>query len=664
MQLWSETKILAAIRNKELFECQTECGSYNIKIQEYVPFVCTAIHAGHNITKRMEDICNLSASERRQEEDPFTEMFIESFPITLVANDSRYAYDLNRKPEDFIYSQAWGKKVWQRDLTAKEIKSAKARYLRYYRILGVILQKLESTFGSSLIIDLHSYNWKIRQYDEAPLFNIGTSQVNVKKWDREIKVLENQLLQIELPNIETTVARDLVFRGKGYQASFVRKEFPRSLIIPLEIKKVYMDEVSGEAYPLVVEKLQKGIHIAVIEAASFFAKKLKRNSLKPGDLLPHDLEPIVLKIDRALFKLSKNIEILNYVNPVNLQTQKKLFFSRKKYHPEFEYRQLKIDPYVFSEELYKLPVSEIQDPQIRDLYRSAVEACATKVNLLSHLGTNQFFYNSLRYYGKPGKADIDNAIFLLHAASIPGENGGSHKYNAQEAKPIFEKAIEDMGFACRVILSNRLIAYAMVDNSRKTLLINKKANFTRSQIEALIHHELGIHMLTTYNAMEQPLQMLRLGLPGNTYTQEGLAVLSEYLSGNLNQARLKQLSLRVLAVDMMAQGRDFPLVYNRLREISHLGREEAFNITARAFRGGGFTKDYLYLKGFRDLLALYRQRNLDALLIGKTGVDFLDTLESLIERNILRSPKFTPPAFKPGFAGSNPILDYVVSSIS
>jgi uncharacterized protein (TIGR02421 family) len=157
--------------------------------------------------------------------------------------------------------------------------------------------------------------------------------------------------------------------------------------------------------------------------------------------------------------------------------------------------------------------------------------------------------------------------------------------------------------------------------------------------------------------------MLRLGLPGNTYTQEGLAVLSEYLTGNLPLQRLKQLSLRVLAIDMMAQGMDFPMVYYRLKEISHLTRDEAFNLTARAFRGGGFTKDYLYLKGFRDLLAFYKARDITPLLTGKTGVDYLDTLESLIERKILSEPRYHPAAFKDNARVDSQIIDYLVSSI-
>ncbi len=37
--------------------------------------------------------------------------------------------------------------------------------------------------------------------------------------------------------------------------------------------------------------------------------------------------------------------------------------------------------------------------------------------------------------------------------------------------------------------------------------------------------------------------------------------------------------------------------------------DESFNLTMRVFRGGGFTKDYLYLSGFRDMVTLYRAQD-------------------------------------------------------
>ena len=663
MQTLSEDEIVSAISAGETFEATLDNGAFLIRIREYVPYVCSSIHSGHKLTPALEKKCLISESDRLQEEDPYTDQMIDSFPITLVAMDSRFEYDLNRPPESCVYESAWGKEVWKKPLTASQNDTSLVKHARYYRVLKALLTKLEERFGAVMLVDVHSYNWQIRKYDDAPVFNIGTSQVNVRRWRNTLSVLEKKLRLITLPNLTTTVERNAVFQGRGYQASFVREFFSNTLIIPLEVKKIFMDEENGEVFPLVLDKLQEGLHMSVLDAATAFNKTLKRARLKQADLLPSNVEPLVFKVDKALNRLAKSIETLHYVNPVNIQQEKRKFLSQQKYNPEFRYRQLRLDPYDFREQLYKLPVSQIHDPSIRSLYRAVIDSYATKVELLANVGTPHFLYNSLRYYGEPSQTDIDNARFILHACELPDYQEPPHDISAEEAVVIFEKAAKDLNLDCRVVLSTRLVAKAMVDNSRKMLLINRSARLNQLELDALIQHELGVHMVTTMNAIAQPLQVFKLGLPGNTYTQEGLAILSEYLSGNINLQRLKQLSLRVLAVEMMINGMSFHSVYHYLREDYNVSVDEAFSLTTRVFRGGGFTKDYLYLSGFRDLVALHKKQDISALLIGKTGAQFLDVLNSLIERDILQRPLHVSPALASPSKTESPVLDYLVSAI-
>lgn len=663
MQTLSEDEIISAISAGETFEATLDNGAFLIRVREYVPYVCSSIHSGHKLTPALEKKCLISESDRLQEEDPYTDQMIDSFPITLVAMDSRFEYDLNRPPESCVYESAWGKEVWKKPLTASQNDTSLVKHARYYRVLKALLTKLEERFGAVMLVDVHSYNWQIRKYDDAPVFNIGTSQVNVRRWRNTLAVLEKKLRLITLPNLTTTVERNAVFQGRGYQASFVREFFSNTLIIPLEVKKIFMDEENGEVFPLVLDKLQEGLHMSVLDAATAFNKTLKRARLKQADLLPSNVEPLVFKVDKALNRLAKSIETLHYVNPINIQQEKRKFLSQQKYNPEFRYRQLRLDPYDFREQLYKLPVSQIHDPSIRSLYRAVIDSYATKVELLANVGTPHFLYNSLRYYGEPSQTDIDNARFILHACELPDYQEPPHDISAEEAVVIFEKAAKDLNLDCRVVLSTRLVAKAMVDNSRKMLLINRSARLNQLELDALIQHELGVHMVTTMNAIAQPLQVFKLGLPGNTYTQEGLAILSEYLSGNINLQRLKQLSLRVLAVEMMINGMSFHSVYHYLREDYNVSVDEAFSLTTRVFRGGGFTKDYLYLSGFRDLVALYKKQDISALLIGKTGAQFLDVLNSLIERDILQRPLHVSPALASPSKTESPVLDYLVSAI-
>ena len=663
MQMLSEAELLAKISAGEPFEAKLDNETLKIKIQEYVPYVCTAIHAGHQLRTPLEKKCVLDGPGRLLEEDPYTDTLIDSFPITLIPLDSRYEYDLNRPPETCVYETAWDKKVWSKPLIKKQQVESLEKHSSYYRILHAIINKINRNFGGCLVIDVHSYNWQTRNHDTAPVFNIGTEQLDVKRWQKLLSVFEKSLSAIKLPNLATDLARNGVFLGRGYQATYVRKHFNNVPLIPLEVKKIFMDETSGVPFPLVVEALQKGLHDAVLDVASEFNKQLSRSKLKRKDLLPSEIDPALLKVDKALYKFARGLNTINYINPLNLQHEKRQFFSKHSHDPLFRYRQLRVDPYHFREQLYKLPVSKISDPSIRELYRAIVDSYATKIELITHIGTPQFHYNSLRYYGEPSTKDIANARFLLHAGQIPNAKIEQPNIDAADAKIAFEEAVKAMGYDCKVVLSTRIVAKAMVNNTRKILLVNKSMQFTQLEIHALIHHELGVHMATSLNAENQPLHVLRMGLPGNTYTQEGLAILSEYLSGHFNLERLQELALRVLAIHMMIDGMNFRSTFNCLKEEYGLSDDSAFGLTARVFRGGGFTKDYLYLRGFRDMVKLFRTRDITALYTGKTSAKFIDTLDDLTRRGILSAPQHIPEVITKPHDISRPVMDYLVNSI-
>ena len=68
---------------------------------------------------------------------------------------------------------------------------------------------------------------------------------------------------------------------------------------------------------------------------------------------------------------------------------------------------------------------------------------------------------------------------------------------------------------------------------------------SRARVGASLQHEVGTHLVTYYNGLEQPLRLLHVGLAGYDETQEGLAVLAEYLVGGLSRSRLRTLAERV-----------------------------------------------------------------------------------------------------------------------
>ena len=159
----------------------------------------------------------------------------------------------------------------------------------------------------------------------------------------------------------------------------------------------------------------------------------------------------------------------------------------------------------------------------------------------------------------------------------------------------------------------------MVSNGN--LLIAPTAVVPSHRVHALLQHEIGTHIVTHVNGSCQPLRLLGAGLAGYDETQEGLAVLAEHLAGGLTARRLRQLAARVVAVHQMCAGEIVPDRASQPRRQRRVAAREAFTITMRVFRSGGLTKDAVYLRGLRDVVAYVGAGgDLDVLWLGKMAL--------------------------------------------
>ncbi len=263
MQVLEIKTIINKINQKEIFEAQTPDLALSIKISDYVPFIFTALHSGHNLRKDLVEKCLLNDYERWYEEDPKTDEFISLLPVTLISNDSRYEYDLNRSEKEAIYETAWGKIVWKAPLDEEERELSLAKYRNFYKVAEALIRMIESMFSRVFVFDIHSYNYK-RIQRETPVFNLGTKGVDEKRYKKEIDTFINHLEKIQLPGIQTAVKKNDVFQGRGHFALHISKHFRSTLVFPLEIKKVYCDEMTGEVFEKMVTALKDKLENAMV----------------------------------------------------------------------------------------------------------------------------------------------------------------------------------------------------------------------------------------------------------------------------------------------------------------------------------------------------------------------------------------------------------------
>lgn len=658
------SEIIKLINESKHFEAESKDSSFYIKIDEYTPFVGFAIHNGHQLRTELNLKCALTDHERWYEEDPETYHFISSLPIVIAAKDSRYEYDLNRNEQTAIYDEAWGKKVWKEDLNKEEKQISKLKHQNFYKVVHALIHKLELKFNSVVVFDVHSYNYK-RYPVETPVFNLGTENINQKQNRKFINYWLKELRKITLHGIETTVEENSVFKGKGFLLEFISKHFNNTLVFATEIKKVYCNEENGEIFPLVIDELTEQFKKAIINTSAYFAKQRTNLTVKKKNrLLSSELDNDLIKIDNQLFNIVKDFEIISLINPINIdQTRKKFIKSKYSENPEFIYNQLSINPFEFKRKLYDIPVEKINDISLRILYQDVIDSYADKIDIIASIGTDKFLYNSLRYFGEPDKNDIKNAEYILHSSSSVDQEEELN-LNSSDVFHYFKYVIDKYGFQCKLEISKKIISKVLNLNNKKTLLIRKDAFFSEKSLHALAEHEIGVHMLTTINSRVQPLKIFRLGTPLNTHAQEGLAILSEYLSGNISINRLQILSLRVLTIEKLLQGYDFKQTFAFLMDTGLLNETQSFFMTARIFRGGGFTKDHLYLKGFKDILKYYNEnKHIMSLLIGKTSLKYKDVIEEMIERKIFLPPKYKTISFL-NPVEPDPIIKYILESLN
>ena len=248
--------IISKIIKGDIFEAVSSDYSFTIKIDEYVPYACTAIHDGHQFRKELWHNCIHTEYERWYEEDPETKHMIISHPIVIAGCDSRFEYDLNRAPEDAVFVTAWGKTLWKKPLSASMKAKSLEKHANFYKVTNALIKTLEFKFGFCTVYDMHSYNWK-RWDREVPTWNLGTSNIDNNRFGDVIEDWRKSLSEIKFPNnIKSTALINDTFQGNGYFLKYITQNFKNTLVLATEIAKVYCDEYEQIIFPEVVKNVE------------------------------------------------------------------------------------------------------------------------------------------------------------------------------------------------------------------------------------------------------------------------------------------------------------------------------------------------------------------------------------------------------------------------
>ena len=353
-----------------------------------------------------------------------------------------------------------------------------------------------------------------------------------------------------------------------------------------------------------------------------------------------------LDADKKFDKVARSFDFLLSVSPINgREAMERFFAGGEQKAPKFRYRPLTVDPDVAKRDLYAVDLSIIEDPLLERLLAEKRQELDHQLTMLATRNTAAFKAASLLHYGTVGSQLLADAHAILarpRGRRERGEAVGALEV-AEAARALVDKyrAAGD-GFDAAIEIRDDVSGLLV---SGRKLMIASNTSVSRSRVDALLAHEIGVHLLTHFNGAAQGLTVFRTGLANYEGVQEGLGVFAEWAVGGLSAARMRLLAGRVVAVEAMLDGAGFIDVYRRLVDGHGLPRKSAFDIATRVFRSGGFAKDLIYLRGFQDVIALVAAGgSLDPFWIGKIARNHVAAIEELIQRNLVR-----PPLFKPEF---------------
>lgn len=265
MNIPCDQQLLERIQQQGSIMGTEPSGAFGYHLDFSTPHIALAIHAGHTIREELLDFIQLAEDKRMFEEDTGTDYMVQGQPNAVWGLESRAVYDLNRDADmalPLVPEKFWGTRVYKKSPLPKMNERSLASHDTFYLFLGTLITHLLDSFGYCIVYDIHSYNisrQKAKGIESPPVFNLGTTLLNRSKWKHHIESWLETLSAISLPGVETTIAENEVFSGKGELCRRLCKWDSRILVLPTEVSKVYMDEIKGAIYPDIIKAIRKGL---------------------------------------------------------------------------------------------------------------------------------------------------------------------------------------------------------------------------------------------------------------------------------------------------------------------------------------------------------------------------------------------------------------------
>jgi uncharacterized protein (TIGR02421 family) len=363
-------------------------------------------------------------------------------------------------------------------------------------------------------------------------------------------------------------------------------------------------------------------------------------------------------LDQKICSINSSLEtnILAYINPQNVDVEKKRFFDAiekgEQYNPKFSYvprnpvyTYFTIAPAfdTFRRELKEM-IKTCGNDSLSLLFEKRMLDLFEKMDLMRSAGTENFTNNSEEYYGRITPSLLSLAREIV-SKKVSDEN---RTISAKTAVRQISDEIKSRGLPHKIVPRKTPGFLFSVDIEKKVLYFNESLKFSETMLKRVIAHEIEAHVYRFENGALQPYKFFSQGVSKeNIETEEGLAVKIEELKGISDSAQLKKYAGRVIAVHT-ASRKSFYDTFQELK--TYFSDDDAFTLTLRAKRGtfrqegkGAFTKDILYLRGKLAVDEFLEDYKIEDLYKGRYSV-----YDYPLVRDVdgLKPPKYLPSFLK------------------
>lgn len=280
------------------------------------------------------------------------------------------------------------------------------------------------------------------------------------------------------------------------------------------------------------------------------------------------------------------LEFSSALHPQNVAEQKEKFLQGAIENPVFTYKNLNLPPVDFPELDSSVPLA--------GFYKDRMNLTIMLADLLRSVGDDDAFVTRSAQVFPVLDVELPPVKYTTSKDTGP-------RLNSRDIAERFEAALHEYGledWSVQVLpdISSRMF----VNQWQQVIGIRRNVKASAAEVERLVKHEIGVHVVRAANGRRQTEPLLHVGTRRGRLFEEGVACYIENPKGP------KRIFTRHQIV-RTAQAGSFRDTWQSLLDLG-ISEQTAWVMTLRVKRGlqntafpGAFTRDALYAQAFMDM---------------------------------------------------------------